>query len=679
MATGKKAFSWASQASLITAIMSGDPPSISSVQPMSPAALDRVVKTCLAKDPEDRWQSAGDVAKELKWIGEGSAAGIAAPAAVVSRRRGRERIAWTGFAIAAALAAALAAMLSKQRIAPGPVIRASILPPGGAEFVSTSLDAGPVEISPDGTRIAFSARQGEGPNMLWVRRLSESSAKLLAGTEGAERPFWSPDGRFIGFFSNRALRKIDANGGPVFTLAPARECRGGTWSRAGVILYTPDARGPVLRVSANGGKTSVATVYGERDSTHRYASFLPDGRHFLYLVRHSGAGSGQNPEVRVGSLDSRDSKVVLNVASNAVYASGRLLYVREGALVAQEFDLESLAVRGEPQVLAPDVLMDERFSRGVFSASDDGVLVYETGTGQTTGQLRWIDREGRILGSVGEPAEFFNGGEPEISPDGTRALASIVDLRTGVADIWMIDLSSGTRSRFTTGTGDKFWAVWSPDGRRIAFNTSNPGGGGYDIMVKSASGSTEAEKVFSDSVEFEAPESFSPDGRLLLFQSRKKGNDDMLVLPLEGERTPRQAVATPASEWSGQFSPNGRYVAYASDETGRFEIYVSAFPGPGGRWQVSQNGGKEPRWAKDGRELFFFDPENRLMAAEVRTEGGTFEVGAIHPLFQSRSMGSAFRYDVSRDGKKFLVTRGLPRELSPITLVTNWPEALRER
>jgi Tol biopolymer transport system component len=677
MATGNKAFSGTSQASLIGAILHTEPAAVSTLQPMTPPALDRVVKTCLAKDPEDRWQNAGDVAKELRWIGEGSVAGIASPVSLVRQRRGR--LGWlvaAGFALAAA---ALSYLLLTRRAPDAAVLRASILAPEGTEFVSTSLSAGPVEISPDGSRLVFTARKGEGPNLLWVRALNESSARPLAGTEGAERPFWSPDGRFIGFFADYALKKIDANGGPVFTLAVATEGRGGTWNRDGVILFTAAARGGILRVSAEGGEATPATVYGPKDATHRYAHFLPGGKHFLYLVRHSGAGAGADPAVMVGSLDSKESKPVVRVASNAVYASGYLLYVREQALVAQPFNLDSLAVRGEPVTIAPDVRMDERFSRGVFSVSGNGVLVYQTGKGHTLSVLRWLDRSGAIVGTVGEPAQFFNGGDPEISPDGARATASIVDLRTGTADIWMIDLARGTRSRFTTGVGDKFASTWSPDGYRIAHNISNPSPSGYDIVSRPVGGSGAQEKLVSNPVEYQAPGGFSPDGRFLLYQARKQERDDLWVLPLEGDRTPRPVAVMPALERMGQFSPNGRYVAYMSDESGRFEIYVTAFPGPGGRWQVSQNGGIEPRWRKDGRELFFFAPDNRLMAAQVKTDGESFEVGAIQPLFQARVMGIGSRYDVSKDGKRFLVNSGLPEDLSPLTLVTNWTAELKRK
>ena len=680
MATGKPAFAGATQASLISAILRDDPRPISQVQPMSPPALDRIVKTCLEKDPEERWQSSGDVGKELRWVSEGSPGSVLLPP-TGAPSRGRI-VSWIAAGLLAVSTLVLAARLLSRESPQVPVVRASILPPPGSEFVSTALFAGPVEISPDGSRIVFAARTGEGPNLLWLQALKESAARPLAGTEGAERPFWSPDGRFVGFFTNRALRKIDANGGPVFTLAPITEGRGGSWNEDGVILFTAAARGPLYRVHAEGGKVEPATVLIPGHVTHRYPHFLPDGKTFLFLARRSGIGAGMSPTARpavlVGSLDSKETHVVIEVASNVVYASGYLLYVREEALVAQPFDLGRRVVHGQPVTLAPGVRMDGRFSRGVFSVSRNGVLMYQTGKGHTLSALRWIDRKGAILGTVGEAAQFFNGGYPAISPDGARATAALVDLRTGASDVWLVDLARGTRSRFTTGPGDKFMPAWSPDGTRIAYNISNPAGGGYDVAVKSTSGAGAQELLLSEKVEWQAPNSFSPDGRFLLFQKRKAERDDIWALPLAGDRTPQPIAVSDALEIMGQFSPDGRYIAYVSDESGRDEIYVTAFPGPSDHWQVSQNGGTEPRWRKDGKELFFFAPDNRLMAAEVKLGGRPFEVGVIQPLFQARIMGLGYRYDAAKDGERFLVNSGLPEELSPITLVVNWTAGLPE-
>lgn len=676
MLTGRRLFDGETASDTLAAVLR-QPIDWEALPRDTPPAVRRLLRRCLDRDPANRLRDIGDARLEIEAEALRDEEGTTAPGGA---HPGSGAAGWIA-AAALGLAALLLAVLRLGRPVPGsPALHTVILPPEGSELVSTWVEAGPVEVSPDGSRLVFAARTGEGPVRLWVRSLSEPSAHALPGTEGGSRPFWSPDGRFVGFSTYGKLKRIDAGGGPVFTLATVTEFgRGGTWNRDGVILFSPDARGPISRISASGGKTEPATFSQAREATHRYPTFLPDGKHFLYLVRHGGAGAGTEPELRVGSLDSRDSRLVLNVASNAVYSAGHLLYVREGALVAQEFDLASLSVRGEPITIASDVLMDERFSRGVFSASQNGVLVYQTGKTDTTTTLRWVDRSGKVLGTVGEPAPFLFGGDPEISPDGRRATGTIVDLQTGNSDIWMIDLASGTRRRFTTGRGDRFAAVWSWDGARVAFNATHPGSPGYDLISKSTSGAGPEELLVSNPVEFQYPCGYSPDGRYFLYQARHAGSgDDLWALPLFGDRKPLPVAATPALEQIGQISPDGRFVAYMSDESGRFEIYAAPFPGPGGRWQVSQNGGVEPRWRGDGRELFFFAPDNRLMAAEVRSAGNTVDVGAIAPLFQARTMSYHFRYDVAKAGDRFLVASETPRGLAPITLVTNWTEGLRK-
>ncbi len=605
MATGRRAFSGASQASLIGAILHTEPPPVSTVEPSSPAVLDRIVKTCLAKDPDDRWQSAGDVGKQLRWIAESSSPAVEARAAP------RERGARLGWLVAGALAlvgAALLVLLLKRHDPVAPAIHASILPPEGTELVNTEIFAGPVEISPDGSRLVFTAHKGEEPNLLWVRSLNESGpARPLDGTEGAERPFWSPDGRFIGFFAKRFLRKIDANGGPVFKLAPVTEGRGGSWNRDGVILFTPSARGPIYRVSADGGAAAQETVLGPKDITHRYAHFLPDGRHFLYLARRSpiGAGAGMESAIVAGSLGSKESKSLVSVSSNAIYASGHLLYVREQALVAQAFDPDRLALRGEPVTIAPGVLTDERFSRGVFSASGNGVLVYQTGKGHTLSALRWFDRTGAVLGTVGEPAQFFDGGAPNISPDGKRATTALVDVRTGAADVWLVDLSSGTRSRFTSGPGDKYFSAWSPDGRHIAHNMRNPDGGGYDVFLKSTGGSGAEEKLLADVSEWEVPTGFSPDGRFLLVQKRKEDRDDLFVLPLGGKENSGPSPRLPPSRpWASSRPTGGTSPTCPTNPGGRrsTSLRFRARAAPG---RSRRTAGRSPAGAATARNCSF--------------------------------------------------------------------------
>ena len=433
---------------------------------------------------------------------------------------------------------------------------------------------------------------------------------LSPGTENAERPFWSPDGRYIGFFARphaeegRRQRRPGLQRSAEVSETPRRDLE-----PDGIILFTPDARGPVYRISANGGTPVAATTLTRKDATHRCPRFLPDGKHFLYLVRHSGAGRESPRDPRrcprlEGSEDrSRTSRRM------PCYASGRVLSSsREGGLVAQRFDLGRLAAEGEPVVVEPDVLMDERFSRGVFTASDNGILAYQTGTGSTTSLLRWVDREGRVLGTVGEPAEYFTAGTSR-----SRRTA-----RRPACPSWICDGHGrrldhrsrlGDPDRFTAATGDKYASTWSPDGKHIAFAASNERG--YDIIVRATDGSSQ-KTVANNPVDNQVPTGFSPDGRFVLITKREKRREDVLTLALDGGANPPPVGATPSSENLGQVSPNGRYVAYMSDESGRFDVYVTTFPQPGSRWQVSQERRSRASLVpKDGKELFFFGPDNR--------------------------------------------------------------------
>jgi Tol biopolymer transport system component len=693
MTTGHKAFEGASQASLITSIMGREPAPMSSLAPLSPPALEKIVRRCLAKDPDDRWQSARDLSQALRWVAEsvaapgstgsltggglvGGSAEVGAPTA--RRSRFREAVAWALAATLGLLAVYLVARSGHpdaSGLAREP-LHASILPPEGTDFESSGWLAGPAIISPDGRTIAFVASPGESQQVLYVRHLGEPAARLLSGTEDARMPFWSPDGRFIGFFAERRLRRIAVDGGPVLTLCEAPDPRGGTWNADGVILFTAEASGPVMRISAEGGPVTRATVLDSSagEGTHRYPYFLPDGKHFLFLARKSGAGAGRAPAISVSVLGSDRHTAVVPVASNVNYASGYLVYVRQGALVAHAFDLESLTVKGEPLTLAADVRMDERFSRGVFSVSTNGRLIYQTGKLRTRDQLRWRDRSGKALANVGEPAEFFSGGHPDISPDGRLGSESVVNLENGISDVWLYDLANGERRRLTFGEADKFMPIWTRDGRRVAYRSSLLTEPGSAIVVKSIDASA-TEEILLKTDGIVQPEDFSPDGRFLLYQwyGTEKAKYDLYLLPLVGEKKPAPFIVGPGLEAQGQFSPNGRFVAYCSDESGREEVYVTVFPGPGARWQVSQSGGVEPRWRRDGHELFYFNMQNQLMAAQVRTDGPEFQVAGQETLFSSRRFGYNNRYAVSADGQKFLiVNQNAESSVVPLTLVDGW-------
>jgi Tol biopolymer transport system component len=657
MATGRKAFEGKSQASLIGSILRDEPAAISVVQPMTPPALDRVVKTCLAKDPEDRWQTARDVLLQLKWIQEGgSMAGLPAP--VAARRKNRERIAW-GVAAAFALAAAgLGFVLARRPSQPPRTVRFEI---GTPEEV-TSVDA--PRISPDGRLIAFNAVDSTGKTRIWVRPLNALAARPLAGTDGTTRPFWSFDSRFLGFFADGKLMKMDATGGPAQKICDAQTGSDGTWSADGVILFDGRATDPIMRVSATGGTPSIAVKpeASRKETTVGWPEFLPDGRHFLYLT------TGAKPDdsmYRIGLLDSAESLPLAPAQTLVTYAPpGYLLFVRDKTLVAQAFDLKSRKTKGEPVPLAEHIATDS-VGLARFSVSRDGTLVYRTG--ESGNRLLWVDRAGKDLETLGDPGEYH---DPVFSPTADRIAFELDDPRNGKADIWVRDLARGVNSRFTFSAGNSLAPVWSPDGKRIVFRS----GPGWDLFEKAADGDGQ-EKLLLHTDEQKVPIDFSRDGRYLAFQSRGRDTRwDIWVLPLFGDGKPFPFVKTTFAEVLPVLSPDGRYLAYQSNASGRAEVYVQSFPEPGGKWQISTAGGYEPRWRADGRELYYRGDDQKLMAVGIETNP-KFAAGMPKALFQSRfeTAITRNRYLPSPDGSRFLAVGTLGREsITPTTVALNW-------
>ena len=677
MVTGRRAFDGKSQASLITSIMGSQPPPVSQVIPTTPPVVDRLVHACLAKDPADRIQSAHDVKLQLQWAAEGGSVSNAPVVRVAdSKRRGR-LVPWI-VAVVAVVAAGAVALSKKPPAGGSPPVHAYLQPPSGVLFSSSTDRPLPLAISRDGSTIAFCARDGEGPDLLWVRSLGNDDARPIPGTEGAQGPFFSPDGRSLGFFANSELKRVDVAGGPVITLARGIDQRGGTWSPDGLILYTGNSYGPVSKISADGGAVTAATTLDttRAETTHRYPYFLPDGRHFLYLARRAGAGAGENPTIFVGEVGSDKRTAVMEVASNIAYASGHLIYIRGGVLVAQRFDTGKLAVEGPAVPLVDDARMDTRFSRGVFAVSENGVLICMTGRDQTRTQLRWLDRDGKPLGDVGEPADYTYGGTPCISPDGSSTVMPIANVDRGVSDVWIVDLASGRRRKLTVDTLDHPAAQWLPGSRSAVVSTNTTTGGGSIEAIQFDG--TQA-RVVTGGSDFLWPESIHGD-RMLYSVDLADNGSTIYLASLSGTAKPAPFLDTPARVSSAQFSPDGRFVAYVSGETGRPEVFVAAFPQPGGRWQASQSGGVEPRWNRNGRELFFVDPTNHIVSLEVEMDAGGFRAGAAHPLFQWHGSAGQWRYDVSPDGNRFLVAAALEEDLArPVTIVTDWMRKLENR
>lgn len=674
MTTGKPAFTGKSKASLIAAILEKDPPPISSLQPMAPPALDHVVKRCLAKDPADRWQTVHDLMHELKWIAE-SGSEVSIPAPVVARRKGRERSAWTLAMLMTVVAVALAVAYFRSPGSEVRSVRAFIPPPEKATFNFWGPRGGPVAVSPDGRNLAFGATAEDGKNLLWVRPLNGLAAHALPGTEGASFPFWSPDSRFIAFFANGKLKKIEASGGRALAICDAgQDSRGGTWNREGMIVFAPAPFGSLYRVPATGGVPTPVTKLDESSqTTHRWPWFLPDGRHFLYLAGSLGVSGFQ--DIYVASLDSKESKLLLHASSSTAYAQGHLLFLRERTLVAQPFDLKRLELVGDALPIAEEVNGWRPVRSAFFSASDNGILSYQAGGSGSVSRLAWLSREGKQISALGEQLPYF---APRLSTDGLR-LAVVIEEPS--VNIWLYELPRGVNTRFTTGSGPDTSPVWSPDGSRIVFASARKGP--FDLYQKPASGSGN-EELLLHSAASKIPTDWSADGRYIAFeQGDPKGNTrtDIWMLPMFGDRKPFPFVETQFDERGAQFSPDGRWIAYTSDESGQDEIYVAPFPGPGSKWRISTAGGEEPKWRRDGKELFFLAGDKKLMAAQVKGNGSTFEIGVVRPLFQihGRKIGGASTvYDVSADGQRFLVNTLAEENPSPLTLVVNWTADLKK-
>jgi len=666
MATGRKAFSGASQASLISSIMGSEPAAISTVAPMAPPAFDRVVKTCLAKDPDDRWQTAHDVGVQLKWTQEGgSAAGVPAP--VVAKRKNRERLAWAIaglFALIASLATS-----GYLRRAPGPqaAVRASILPPPGTMF--EPID-GPVAISPDGRQVAFSAKDAEGESSIWVRSLDSLQAQKLEGTRDSYDPFWSPDGRFVGYGGN-GLFKFEVPGGPPQRIADMADGRGCSWNRDNVILFAKSGASPLYHVSASGGPVEQVTRLDKSrgEIGHWRPQFLPDGKHFLYLAR---CEPSQNSGIYVGSLESPETKRVADVDVPAFFAQpGYLLFIREKVLMAQPFDLKALRLAGEPMVVGRDVQYVETWGSAAFSVSDSGTLVYQ-GASPAARQLVWFDRSGKRVSTLGPDAEYDD--DPRISPEGSRVAVKRLDPATRSNDIWILDVSRGIGSRFTFDAARESDPVWSAGGDRLFFSSNKAGIG--DLYEKDASGAG-SEKLLLKSDLWKEPLDASPDRRWLLFRVRHPKNAmDIWLLSLEGVGKATPFMSTPFNEDEGRFSPDGRWLAYETNETGKPEVFVQPFPQTGQKWQVSTSGGRSPRWTGAGREIVYFEPPDKRKLVEIRT-APSFQASVPKDLFATpRAQGS----DVSRDGQRMLVNLPAAEVApNPMTIVLNWAGGLKTK
>jgi eukaryotic-like serine/threonine-protein kinase len=675
MITGKRAFDGGSAATVIAAVMERPAPSIAAV---APPALDRLLQRCLRKDPDDRWQSARDLKDELEWIARSGAE--AAPSAAGARARWRDRAGWIAATILAVVTLFLALSNRKEDRA-GQVLRLAINTPEGSMAVSqmqVTVPTPQLALSPDGRAVAFVTASDESHSMLWLRFLNDTTAHQLPGTDYASFPFWSPDSRWIGFVSQGKIRKIPVSGGAVQVVANAGTPRGLSWGRDGTILFANGNTG-ILRVASTGGPVTEVTKLdrSRQEGSHRWPYFLADSRHFLYGIRSRVA---EQEGVFVGSLDGKVKKRLLPQGYSATaYASpGYLLYLDGYALLAQKFDTERLELSGQPFVLAEKV-GHSSIGFSSMSVSDYGILTY-AGPIQRPGRLTWFDRDGRPAGTVAEEGEYL---DFRLSPDENYITASLVDPKSGDLNIWLSDISRGSNSRLTSGRLN-LAAIWSPDGSKVVYRKAPSGASELYRMGTNGIGKDElvlpADMILPEFNTAE-PTDWSSDGRHILF-SIETSNTQLWLLPLSaagGIAKPVKLIDSPADVMQGNFSPDGRLVAYSSNVSGNWEVYAQTFPQSDRRWQVSTNGGYEPRWSADGHEIYYLSMDRKLMAVPV-IAGSSF--GVPKTLFQtqiSKGVSSLnMHYVPGRDGRRFLVNTliGEPAP-NPITIVVNWPAALR--
>jgi serine/threonine protein kinase len=663
MVTGNRPFAGRSQISVASAILEKEPEAITATHPLTPPGFEQVVANCLAKNPDERFQTAHDLKLQLEWIAQGNSS-VSKPSE--QRRTKRENI-------LTAVACTLALLL----------IASAILWRTGRPAAQTAYFSAPlafsardVAVSPNGHTVAVVGRDSERKNLLWIYEPGAPQAKAIPNTEGANFPFWSPDGKSLGFFADGRLKRLDLSGGPVQTLCEAPTGRGGAWNKDGVIVFTPSGQlgFGLYRIAASGG-TPTQITFPDREhaeDSHRWPVFLPDGNHFLYLAMDL-SGRKVLSSIYVGALNSNEKHFITHARANAAYsAPGYLLFYRDQTLFTQRFDAKKLELIGEPTPVLTEIEYLPRIQRAVFASSESGVLVAQRSSGDTgASQLLWFDRKGQQVGVATKPGVY---GNISLSPNGKFVAADGMDLATTNTDLWTYDLENESAKRLTFDPAIDSTPLWSPDSTRLVFTSDRAQK--FNLYVKNADGSQEEQLIPQEGPD-RYPLDWSRDGKFVIYQ---RGTDLWCVtFP---ELTATLFLKSASAPNVARFSPDGKWVAYASNESGRWEIYVTSFPAAHGKWQVSSAGGEQPKWRSDGKELFYLAADGKIMAAPVTT-GANFDAGTPVALFQANpremvATSERFAYDVSKDGQRFLINTQLKSALTPMSVVMDWTGSLNK-
>ena len=670
MLSGVRAFRRETTAETMTAVLRDDPPELSDPGRQVSPALERIVRRCLEKNPEQRFQSARDLSFALGALSGTETSGVSRVTAPAPRRV--PILLWLSTALALAAVAAVTWFVARR---PVPMTRMQF-----ALAVPDEMSISHMALSRDGSMLVFvSPEESSALPMLYVQRVGSSSVTLLPGTQGASYPFWSPEGAYVAFFANGKLQKMAISGGTPQALATALAGRGGSWGSKNVIVFAADSSSPLQRINADGTGMAPATqgIRIPQDQSHRWPVFLADGDHFLFWAGNfSNIKDDRLSGIYETSLEGKERRLVTLCHSNFGFDARNLYYADDQRqLVSMPFDVSAGTVSGSASVVANAVGFQPSTYWAAFASAQNGTVIYNTEVGAAHSALTWIDRSGKELGRINDPAIMDN---PTLSPDGTRVALDISDEKANNVDIWIESTTGAGNSRFTFDPAEEVVGVWSHDGKTLAYRSAaatTP-----SLTLKAATGLERERRRYilpATSMDDIIPNSWSLDDQQILYTRQVTSGEYLELLPVAGGE-PTRFSTSKGSEANGQISPDGKWVAYASDESGNWEIYVTSFPGAEGKWQVSRGGGTEPRWRGDGKEIFYIAPDGMLTAVPVNGES-FFATGTPAPLFQIHgrapiSSTDVFTYDVTKDGKRFLVNRYIkPEHVPPLTILLNAP------